>query len=924
MKLLQSRLAVIAALGTPLLLAGCFQKSPEQFMQSAQEALDKGDVATATIELKNALQAAPDLAQARFLLARALYERGDLTGTGIELDKAMKGGYAGDGVTALHAKLMLARGQSARVLTEFAQTQLASAPEMADLQATLAMAYGEANQLPKALEEVETSLKLAPGRLRAQVAKVHLLLAAKRIDEAKAALEALLAAHGKDARAWRAKGDLLVSTGHRREAVEALRQAATLDPNDISSRNGAFTLLMEANDITGAAAELDKLKAVAPRHPQTFFDAAVLAFARRDSKAATEAIQQVQKLAPTDPSVLMLAGRIGLQSGALQEAEAALGKLVADHPDHDGARALLAQAQLRRGDTEKALATLRPALAEVTKNPASLAVAAEAYMLAGDTKRAEDYFALIAEANPKDVRSRVVLALAKARRGQFEQGVADLRALAAQDPGMAANFALVNLHMESKDQVQALADIAGLQRKVPGSPLPAQLRGATELMQGHVAEARQAFEAALKLDSAYYPAVAALVKLDVDQRDYGAAATRLQQVLARDPQHMRAQMTLAHVRQLAGAPLTELVSMLEKAIQQSPTEAEPRLTLVKLLLQHNHGKEALAAAQNAAAALPENADIQAVLARAQAKTGDLLQATASLNKQVSLAPNSPQALVSLAELYARRGDGPSAMKTLKRALLIKPDFLPAQIALIAASANKGDYAEARSIAQTVRQQHPNDAVGAVLLGDIEAAQKHWDAAVSAYRSALTANSPTELALKLHPALVKTGNAGAVRAFEAEWLETHAKDVVFLLYLGDRAINQKDMALAEQRYQAVLKIEPNDPMALNNLAWLLSEAGRSEALDLAERANKVLPDRPPLLDTLAQIHAKAGRLDKAIDIEKRAVALAPPDNPRYRLALARLYLSAGQKAAAKEELTKLARMSEALPQQQEAKKLLGML
>jgi predicted Zn-dependent protease len=78
-----------------------------------------------------------------------------------------------------------------------------------------------------------------------------------------------------------------------------------------------------------------------------------------------------------------------------------------------------------------------------------------------------------------------------------------------------------------------------------------------------------------------------------------------------------------------------------------------------------------------------------------------------------------------------------------------------------------------------------------------------------------------------------------------------------------------------------------------------------------------------MDTMAMILADAGQLDKALELEKKAVALAP-DNDSLRLDLAKLHLKAGDKKLAKSELDRLAKQGDKFAGQAEVGELLKAL
>jgi len=111
--------------------------------------------------------------------------------------------------------------------------------------------------------------------------------------------------------------------------------------------------------------------------------------------------------------------------------------------------------------------------------------------------------------------------------------------------------------------------------------------------------------------------------------------------------------------------------------------------------------------------------------------------------------------------------------------------------------------------------------------------------------------------------------------------------------------------------------------MNNLAWLLNQMKKPGGLQYAEKANTLIPNQPVFMDTLAEIYASEGKVDKALELQKRAVSLKST-GPEQRLNLAKLYISAGNKAAAREELMKLSDLGYQFDQQAEVARLLGSL
>lgn len=920
MKRATQRVGLAAMLGVAVAVAGCFGDSPEQLIESAKSHIEKSDSKAAVIQLKNALQKNPNSAEARFLLGKLLLQGGDLSGAKIELGKAAELGYDKQLLAPVQAKLMLQQGQVDKVIEQYGQMSLADAKGRAELATTLAMAHVAKRNLSDARTSIDLAMSSDPELLTAQLISVRLLAAEQRKDEAFAAVDRLLAKHEGSGAVWQLKGDVQRLFGLGDEAaVASYQEAIKRDKNDVTSMMAVFAYQLGRGELDAAQGTLKQMQAVAPNLPQTRLLAARLALQRKDLKAAQEQVQQLLKLTPNAPAALQMAGMVASRQGEHSKAETYLKQALQAQPKLLGARLLLAQTYLRSGDGKKAIASLQDLLDEKSPNPQALAIAAEAHLLLGEAKQAEEYFARAVKLNPKDSRSRTALAVAQLGKGDGQHGLEELRALSGNEESVLPDMALISALVRRNEIDQALKAVDALERKAPDRPTAAALRGSLEQSRGNTAKARESYEAALKLVPGYMPALAALAKMDLAEKKPEQAAKRFEQVLQKEPQNVPAHMALFALRAQAGAAKQELVDRLAAAIKQNPQALPPRLALVKLQLDGKDAKAALSAAQDGVAAIADNVEMLGALAQAQMAAGDYNQAISAAGKAVALQPESPLPLLRLAELQMAHKDFDAATQSTKKALALKPDMPQVQALLVALTKQAGRLTEARSIVQGLQRQFSSSPLPLAMEGDLEAGEKNFAVAASAYRKALDKGGDGSVAIKLHSVLRAQGKADEAKRFEAQWQAKNPKDVGFIFYMADQSLAQGDLAQALGRYEAVLKLQPEHAAALNNVAWLLNKTGKPGALAQSQKALALQPKHPAFLDTQAEILATQGQLDKALEVQKQAVEV-DPNFPMHRLHLAQYYVRAGKKSEAGEQLKVLAALGDKFPAQAEVKRL----
>jgi tetratricopeptide (TPR) repeat protein len=126
-------------------------------------------------------------------------------------------------------------------------------------------------------------------------------------------------------------------------------------------------------------------------------------------------------------------------------------------------------------------------------------------------------------------------------------------------------------------------------------------------------------------------------------------------------------------------------------------------------------------------------------------------------------------------------------------------------------------------------------------------------------------------------------------------------------LGSVKETANDLPGAEAAYLAALKLDPNEPIAQNNLAMMIlrRDGDLKEAIRLAAAASSLEkhPLRADFLDTLARVQEKAGDLDPAIVAMGTAVGLRSQD-PALRVHQVQLLIDGKKIADAREAMRQL--------------------
>ena len=314
-----------------------------------------------------------------------------------------------------------------------------------------------------------------------------------------------------------------------------------------------------------------------------------------------------------------------------------------------------------------------------------------------------------------------------------------------------------------------------------------------------------------------------------------------------------------------------------------------------------------------AALRPRTPSSLAAIARAAAASGDYRAATAALESSVAIATGpiserSARALLSAAADLAQR-DPSSAPRleafvdeVLARLARTGPeDMSLAMRVLVLAGAGEESISRATTmLARAVRPIAPSELPAyAALLQSVVAIERdpypasrlaralvREDRLLPAVRARLAASA---IALDAAAGSDPEATAALVAGLVAEGVPVLARGdeaapglAIALVRASSIASMVGDESMSEELLRSALAASPDEPEALNNLAYRSIERGAitREAADFAERAAAARPDDPSILDTLGLLRYHQGRLRDdasgvgAISLFRQALRLQP--------------------------------------------------
>jgi tetratricopeptide (TPR) repeat protein len=860
------------------------------------------------------------------------------------LDRAEKGQKARSAEAAvLRAEILMGQGklEEAKDALEKARDQQPDKVELwvalADLDTFRNKGYG----VLRLLDEAERDPKLA-GRVELRLARAHYWSTRKGDPEAAAALARLTDGMDKlgaddQARLLSGLAEAQYQAGNPAAARALLAEMARRPQfhNDLRVRLLLFDLAAKAGDEAGMRQALDEIRAAERSQGAfgLFGEALALVWRARERKEAGKLgdarflLDRVDRIRPGWSRVLLaraeveeLAGNpeeaINLlkraieqgergqetvqrlvvllyQRGRYVEAKEELLRLQRGPAQSPQMRLVQAGLEMHTGGSPlKDLEALTRDVSEEARDPRYLAALAEILGAAGQADKAEAKLTEATERAPKDPEAWVARVRFLASRNRSAEAEAIIKEAAGrlapeQVPLMAAQGyeALGMADTAAARYEEALArrpdDITTVRSAARFYLQARRLGPATALLERIVkGEVRSATDRdvawarhglavvlAASTDFRSFQKALGLVELKLDE--HGAlvgAPDAAGRAGSADGQ-------LAQARVLATQPQRQFrqkaIQLFEAVQRAGRLEANDRFILALLYDADGVWPKANELFRGLVASNGQVPDYLAQYALRLLRAGQRDEAAGLVDRLEALekARDLPAGALGSVELRARvlenSGKGDEALELLRNYVKRRGARPEEMLFLIASLGRQKRFAEAFELCPEAWQKCPPEAAGGVTV------------------ALLRAMTPTD---------------EQTRRAEG-WLQSaigkHAENMALRMHLADLYDMRGRYEQSEELYRLVLKKEPGNVIALNNLAWLLARRAdngddprhAAEALPLIDAAVQGVGRRADLLDTRGLVRLAQGQTDEALSDLREATADVPTPARLFHLACA---------------------------------------
>ena len=757
-------------------------------------------------------------------------------------------------------------------------------------------------------------------------------LEAANYPKARVALRNVLKIDPKDAEAYYLFARVEEKEKNWRNAVQLYQETIRLAPDHTGALVTLAKYFLEAHMTEQVSEAADKVLLRDSQHPQArALKLAAQAVTEEKIPSVVPAAEALAAQFPAEPDVAILLATLYGQQHRYREAESTLRRALEAHPrDMDllnNWSLILTQAK----DVTSVETVIRRMIEAEPKSMDHRVRLARFHIEQGSYPKAEAVLRDAVALAPEDEERRMILAEYFVHRKDSASAERVLLDAAAQMPhSNKIQLGLATFYRKSGQDEKARGRYTALVEEHHDKPvgLEAKVKLAEmEFLAGRPAEAERQVEEVLKANPRSSDGLILSGRMGLARRNGKDAVQAFRIVLHDQPELATVHYLLGQAHQLTGETNLAKESF-ERAVALYPNQVDAKRSLAVLETRSGRYGQARTRLDELLKQRPDDLDALDMLMTVDLVTKNWSGAEQTLQRLQAAVKEHP--LVSMAEgrLHQAQGRVDRAIAAYERAMVLAPKDPDPLLTLVKLEVAQGHLKQAKARLETLIDKHPDHLFAHGLLGeiytiagDVSRADAHFEQATKLNPKWLTPWldwGSLWLRQKRFDQAVQVVNNGLVVNAESEEL--------YMLLASVRS-SQGALDEAISAYDGVLRLNPKNVLAANNLAVLLVDhrgdpQSLQKAFALSRDFEKETP-HPLFLDTLGWVRFKMGQQEDAIRLLKDAASKAP-EIPVLNYHLGIAFFQSGKRAEARIYLSKALKSADSFDGRQEAEQVLAQL
>ncbi len=680
--------------------------------------------------------------------------------------------------------------------------------------------------------------------------------------------------------------------------------------NDPSAFIASAQSYLAKSEFQAAIIELKNALNKSPDNAQARF---LLAKALLDSGAAGAAETEVRKAIelkyPADEVMPVLAWSL-VGQGEYKKAISETSGLTLQSPQARAeVGAAIGTAQLALGQTKEARTAITAALAAQPTNVkariAEVRLAATDNDVPGALKLVDAVLAT-SPAAPNNVEALALKADLEIMLSRREDAIKTLEEVVAAAPNfLPARYTLVANLVQAKQIDRAAKETDALKKIAPNSYRTLYSEALVEFSRGKSDGALDAAQKSLQVAPDYLPARYLAGIIYYQRGSYNDAEDAMRMVVAKAPEDDGARRVLA-ATYLRRGQATKALEALEPALRRAPADPELLRLAGDVSLALNQPDKAAEYHERAIALGGNDISGRVRLAQVRLASGDAGQGLHDLEALMASEPTQTEPALALISAHLKRGELNKALTAAKALVASQPGSALAHNTLgVVHLANRdtksgrAEFEKALSLDANFVAATYNLAMLDIAEHDIQSARKRYEQVLAKDPSSVQVLLGLAKILMLSNAPQDEIDKAIRRAVAADPGSTVSRLTLIRFYVSNQ--NLKAALAAAREADAAI---PNSPQILDALGAVEAAAGETnQAIETFRRLAKLQPSNPSPLARAAEVQVRVNDFAGAIVSLRGALAVAPDDSGVW-VALAGLYVKAGQAEAGIAEARKI--------------------